>query len=98
MDENNGNMENKNESFTRWQGYTIQELGKATNLLLSLCLATIGFVLSMLLNENFKFNNCCCKTLLILGTIILLLCTLTLLALMYNRLFSFRNTTQIARE
>lgn len=88
----------KNESFIRWQGRTIEELGKAINLLLSLCLATIGFIVSKLLDKDFCFLNCTAKLLVSIGSIILLIATITLLVLIYNRLHAFKGTTQIARK
>ena len=54
-----------NESFIRWQGRNIEELGKAITLLLSLCLATIGFVISKLLDQGFQFQNCTIKSIII---------------------------------
>ncbi len=88
----------KNESFIRWQGRTIEELGKAINLLLSLCLATIGFIVSKLLDKDFLFLNCTGKSLVFIGTIILLIAAIILLFLIYNRLHAFRGTTKIARK
>lgn len=89
-------MEQKNESFTRWQGRTLEALGSAINVLLSLCLATIGFNVSKLLDRDFF--NCRAKLLTIIGSGILLIATATLLILMYNRLHAFRGTAKIARK
>lgn len=86
-----------NDSFIRWQGRTIEELGKAINLLLSLCLVTIGFIFSKLIDKDFQFHNCNSKLLVIIGSFILLLSIVITLFLIYNRLFSFRLTTKIAR-
>lgn len=90
-------MDNK-ESFIRWQGRTSEELGKAINLLLSLCLATIGFIISKLLDKDFQFLNCTAKLLVSIGSIILLIAVIILLLLIYNRLHAFKGTTQIARR
>ena len=91
-------MSIENTSFVRWQGRTIEELGKAINLLLGLCLATMGFVISKLLDKDFQFNSCSIKTTVIIGTSIILVSTILLLILIYNRLLAFRSTTQIARK
>ena len=91
-------METKKDSFIRWQGRSTEELGKAINLLLSLCLATIGFAVSKLLDKEFQFQNCTIKSILIFGVSIILISTIILLRLIYNRLFAFRLTAQIARK
>lgn len=100
MNQNNDDkdLSVKKESFVRWQGRTIEELGKAINLILSLCLATIGFVIAKLLDKDLEFQNCSSKTVVIIGTIIILSSTTILLILIYNRLLSFRSTAQIARK
>ena len=102
MEQKNQNEEmeqnNKNESFIRWQGRTIEELGKAVNILLSLCIATIGFIVSKLLEKDFIFFNCMAKLFVIIGSVSLLIATVILLILMYNRLHAFRGTAQIARK
>ena len=73
-----------NDSFIRWQGRTIEELGKAINLLLSLCLVTIGFIFSKLIDKDFQFHYCNSKLLVITGSFILLLSTVINLILIYN--------------
>lgn len=90
-------METEKESFIRWQGRTIEGLGNAITLLLSLCLATIGFVISKLLDKDFQFQNCA-KNLIIIGAFIVLLSILLILILICNRLAAFRLTAQIARK
>lgn len=100
MEGNNekGSTKIQNGSFIRWQSRSIEELGKAVNLLLTLCLATIGFVLAKLLDKDFKFQNCSSNTIVIIGVFILLISTILLLVLMYNRLQAFKKTTEIARK
>lgn len=85
-------------SFVRWQRRQIEAMGNAINLLLSLCLATMGFVIAKLLDNNFKFQNCMGKSFVILGSAMVLVTTILLLILIYNRLQAFRNTTQRARK
>ena len=91
------NTHQENESFIRWQGRSIEELGKAINLLLTLSLATIGFVVAKLL-EDFYFLSCFTKYLIIIGSFVLLITTILLLILIRNRLVSIRKTAQIARK
>lgn len=101
MESNNQKTEarSNNNSFIRWQGRSIEELGKAINLLLGLSLTTAGFVISKLLDPQFQNAiNICQTKLLILGISISLVTILLLLFLMYNRLLSFRKTTEIARK
>lgn len=62
---------NKSGSFVRWQGRSIEELGKSINLLLTLSLAMIGFTIAKLLGE-FIFLSCSAKTLILLGNSVLL--------------------------
>ena len=90
-------METKG-SFIRWQGRTIEELGKTINLILSLCLATVGFVVAKLLDKKFEFHFCLSKTFIIVGTLFILASIILTLTLIYNRLIAFRTTTQIARK
>lgn len=92
----NNSDENKG-SFVRWQSRTIEELGKAANLILTLSLATIGFTVVKLLGQ-FLFLSCVSKTLIILGSFVLLATALLILILMRNRINSMRITTQIARK
>lgn len=88
-----------NESFIRWQGRSLEELGKAINLLLSLSLATSGFLIVKLLDSDFKCELNTLQTILLIGGLVLTSITiLVLLFLIYNRLLSFRRTTQIARK
>ena len=88
----------KNESFVRWQGRSLEQLGIAINLLLSLCLATIGFTISKLLDKDFIFLNHFTRKIILLGSFNILLTILLVLFLIYNRLHSFKKTTQIARK
>ncbi len=87
-----------NKSFVRWQGRTIEEFGKIINLLLTLSLATIGFVISKMLDKDFSFRNSSAKFIVCLGTLIALTTVVTLLVLIYNRFKAFKITTQIARS
>jgi len=87
-----------NESFIRWQGRTIDALGNAITLILSLCLATIGFVISKLLDKDFEFQHCSTKTILFVGISIIFISIIIILILIYNRLLAFRLTSRISRK
>ena len=43
-----------NEKFVRWQGITIKQLTYAINLILGLSTASLGFAISLLLNDKFN--------------------------------------------
>lgn len=87
-----------NNSFVRWQGRSLEELGKTINLLLTISLATIGFVLNIILNKDFYFQNCYSKMAITLGTFVVLTSIILLLVISKNRLLSFKLTTSIARK
>ncbi|MBS1589020.1 MAG: hypothetical protein JST52_05350 [Bacteroidetes bacterium] len=89
--------QNNNESFIRWQGRSIEELGKAINLLLTLTLATLGFTVAKLLGD-FIFLSCSAKTLVVLGNLVLLATAFLILLTIRNRINSIRKTAQIARK
>ncbi len=84
------------DSFIRWQGRTIEQLGYALNVILSLSVATLGFEMSILLSkefEKFRWQNCLFISVafLILSVALGIFCTI-------NRLRDFRITTDIARK
>jgi hypothetical protein len=84
------------ESFVRWQGISIQQLGYSINLILAFAAAALGFAFNLLKDPCFP-TFCWSKTLfssslLLIGISVMLglLCTV-------NRLCDFRKTTRIAR-
>lgn len=85
-------------SYIRWQDRRIEEFGKAINLLLSLSLAAIGFVIAKILDEDFEFSNYFNLSIILIGISILLISVISLLCLIYNRLNSIRTTAKIARK
>jgi hypothetical protein len=93
----NNESKRTNDSFIRWQERSINELGKVINLLLSICLITIGFIVTKLLEQTFFAYNCYSKCLIIGGCLMLLLTIVLLLIIILNRLTSIRNTAHIAR-
>ena len=90
--------ENNNESFVRWQQKTLEERGKTINLFLGMSFATVGFVITQLMKNDFKFKTSCVEKLLGFGTSILLLAIVALIWLVLNRLKGFRITTQLAKS
>ena len=91
MEKKNNNMD----SFIRWQGRTIEQMGYAINVLLITTIAIIGFVVNQLLKNEL----CCYHQLLLLGGLsVLILCFIIILILILNRLLDFRITTQIAKK
>lgn len=43
----------RNESFVRWQGITVTQLGYAVNLILGFATASLGFALTLLKDKDF---------------------------------------------
>jgi hypothetical protein len=89
---------NKNSSFVRWQGRSIQALGKVISLLLTLSLATIGFIISKVLEQHFSFASLSAKRFVVTGGFTLSVAVIFFLFITYNRLLAFKLTTQIARK
>jgi hypothetical protein len=94
-------MDSNGDSFRRWQAITINQLTYAADLLLGFAVATIGFVLKLLLDGKFD------QSLRELGLSFYLAVSATLLiafsaaagiALIVNRLYDFRTTATIARR
>ena len=84
-------------SFVRWQAITIGQLTYATNLIFGLSVATLGFQVSLLLNEHFKpisWQKC------VFSFSLLLLSASVCLGvwLVINRLKAFRATMKAARK
>ena len=83
------------ESFIRWQNITIQQFGYALNLILTFSVATLGFQVSILLNNEFQFT-CYQKYMLLTSMFFLFVSIIAGLACVYNRLIDFRITAKIA--
>jgi hypothetical protein len=90
-------MTDDKDRFVRWNQLTISERGKAINLFLTLSLATIGFVVTLLLKDNFEFKKCFAKLSILTGTSLLLIDVVILLSLILNRLKGFSNTAKKIR-
>jgi hypothetical protein len=88
---------NSNESFIRWQGRTIQQLGAFNNLLIGLATGLVAFQTQLAFNEEVN---------LLLWETQVMVCSMGILFLSifagcylaWNRLIDFRNTAHVARH
>lgn len=97
METNEQPSRKNRDASIRWQGHTIKQFGYALNLILGLSVATLGYELSHLLDENFKvagWQHC----LFVISTLSLLLSITVGLWCVVNRLRDFRATTETARK
>jgi hypothetical protein len=85
------------ESFVRWQGIAITQLGYAANLILGFATASLGFSLTLLKDKDFVPQGRG-KWLFSLSLGALLLSIVFGIWCVINRLRDFRETTQIARD
>src|SRR5437899_11385536 len=85
------------ESFVRWQGITITQLGYVLNLLLGFATASLGFSLTLLKDEHFAPQRC--EKFFFDSSLGLLGCSVIVgILCVSNRLWDFRKTTHIARD
>lgn len=82
---------NSDDKFVRWQGVLREHLSFINNLILTLSVGVVGFVLSLLGEDNFN-PNCCQKIFLTSGLIICLLSIALGFVTSFNRLQDFRTT------
>ena len=83
-------------SFVRWQSLTIAQLTYSVNLILGFAVATLGFQVTLLLNE--KFNPATWQKCAFSVSMLLLLLSIAMgIWCVVNRLRSFRATTKAAR-
>lgn len=87
---------NEEQSFIRWQGRTIEQLGFVNNLLIFLATGMLTFQIQLAIREvSFTILDKCT----IMFSILLIFASLMLgCYLAYNRLLSFRLTAQVARK
>ena len=84
-------------SFIRWQSITIGQLTYAINLILGFSVATLGFQVTLLLNE--KFNPVSWQKCAFSSSLILLITSVIFgVLVVINRLRDFRVTTKAARK
>jgi hypothetical protein len=88
--------EDKRDSFIRWQSTTIEQLTYAVNLILSFSVATLGFQVTILLDEKFKPSHWQ-KPVFSVSLVILLISVGLGIWCVINRLRDFRATTRVAR-
>ena len=86
-----------NESFIRWQGRTIEQLGFVNNLFIGLATALLIFEAKLPFEEKVTLS-CTEKWLAFLSVLSVFLSLAFGCYVAWNRLRSFRNTTHIARQ
>lgn len=89
--------ENNNESFVRWQGRAIQQMGFLNNLLIGLTTGLLAFQTQIAFDKDVALSNCE-KWFVILSLSFLFLSLVLGLYLAWNRLNDFRLTAQVARK
>jgi hypothetical protein len=87
---------NKNGSFLRWQTISINQLGFTSNLIFTVNLAILGFLVSNTMDINFILK-CEGKAFFTFGLIILILSFLTGIIINLTRISDFRLTARAAR-
>jgi hypothetical protein len=98
MDEEDTSVKTLREIFIRWQGVTIDERGKTINLFIAACFATLGFVITQLVDKDFRFRNDFSRIFIVWGSFGIIISIILFIWLVLNRLKGFRITTKIARE
>lgn len=84
-------------SFVRWQSITIDQLTYVINVILGFSIATIGFQLTLLLNEKFILVSWQ-KLIFVLSLLFLVASVVFGVLVIINRLRDFRATTKVARK
>ena len=84
------------QSFIRWQGRTIEQLGFVNNLLIFLTTGMLAFQVQLAVKEvSFTILD---KCIIVLSTLLIFLSLVLGCYLAWNRLLSFRITAQVARK
>ena len=86
-----------NDRFTRWQGNTLNQVSFAINLFLGLATATLGFSVSLLINEKFVLSGIA-RHLFAFALPCQLLSLCFGVVAVITRTLDFRYTAQIARN
>jgi len=86
-----------NERFIRWQGYTLNQVSFAINLFIGLSTATLGFSVSLLIDEKFVLLGKP-KYIFTLGLLSQLLSLFFGVAAVMSRTLDFRYPAQVARN
>jgi hypothetical protein len=82
---------NSNDRFIRWQQILREQLTYLNNILLTFSVATLGFLFSLLTEDNFV-PTCYQKLFFTFGLIMIFLSIFIGLATSFSRLFDFRTT------
>ena len=90
------NKSNRKSSI-RWQGRTIEQFGYASNLILGLAIAGIGYETTLILNKEIE-RTCWQESLLVISLLALSLSACVALWCVITRLRNFRLTAKIARK
>ncbi len=86
-----------NESFVRWQGRSIEQLGFLNNLLMGLSIGLLIFQINLAFSREVALSKA--EELVFIASLVFCLFSLTFgIYLAWNRLFSFGQTAQIARK
>lgn len=84
------------QSFIRWQGRTIEQLGFVSNLLIFLATGMLAFQVQLAIREiSLTILDKCT---IILSTLLIFISIMFGCYLAWNRLLSFRLTAQVARK
>ncbi len=89
-------MDNKN-SFIRWQGITINQLAFTTNLIFTITIAVIGFLVSIITKDSFVLS-CVEKYFYTIGFAVLIISFISGIVINLTRLYDYRLTAKTARE
>lgn len=84
-------------SYVRWQLISINQLGYAIGLILSFATASLGFVLSLVKDQNYS-PGCWGKVLMLISVTFLIVSVGLGLWGVVNRLCDFRQTRSVARD
>ncbi len=87
----------KNESFVRWQGRTVDQLSFVNNLFVGLSTGMLIFLIQFAFSHNGRFVNIE-KWLNVCSIVLIFFSLFTGGLLAINRLYSFRLTSEIARN
>lgn len=86
----------KEGSFIRWQKITIDQMSYIINLIIGLSVASIGYFLTYLINDQYSITSC--RVVLLLISLLSIFISIVLgIYCVYNRLRDFRATKEAAR-
>jgi len=86
------------DNFSKWQERTQSLRTHTINVFFGVTVASIGFILSQILDAEFTFRNENASIFIFISLVGLVLASIVLLTILLFRLRDFRITTQIARK